>query len=134
LTVNLGLNPSARTYRFDPALEDENARPDFMVPVYPAYLVDKGEAALLPEIQVTAAAPRAFFVHAGDDKGQTSALASAYLYVEYRKLGIPAELHVYSKGGHGFGMKKNGLPVNDWALRVGDWLKAEGVISPGLAK
>jgi hypothetical protein len=56
------------------------------------------------------------------------------LYVEYRKLGIPAELHVYSKGGHGFGMKKNGLPVNDWALRVGDWLRAEGIVSQALAK
>jgi hypothetical protein len=134
LTVNLGLNPSARTYRFDAAMEDENARPDFMVPVYPAYLVDKGESALLPEVKVTANSPRAFFVHAGDDKGQTSALASTYLYVEYRKLGLPAELHVYSKGGHGFGMRRNGLPVNDWASRVGEWMKAEGIVPAPLAK
>ncbi len=128
LTVNLGLNHGARTYAFDAALEVENARPDFMVPVYPAYLVEKGEGALLPEVKVTTASPRAFFIHAGDDKGQTSALASAYLYVEYRKLGLPAELHVYSKGGHGFGMKRNGLPVNDWAARVGEWLRAEGIV------
>jgi len=128
LTVNLALNPSARTYAFDAALEAEDARPDFMVPVYPAYLVEKGEGALLPEVKITPSSPRAFFVHAGDDKGQTSALASAYLYVEYRKLGLPAELHVYSKGGHGFGMRRNGLPVNDWAARVGEWLRAEGIV------
>jgi hypothetical protein len=63
-------------------------------------------------------------VHANDDK--ITAAGSALLYLEYKKLGLPAELHIYNKGGHGYGMKKSGQPVNSWPDRVGDWLKNSG--------
>ena len=53
-------------------------------------------------------------------------VCSALLYLEYKKLGLPAELHIYAKGGHGFGMKDSGLPTASWHLRVGEWMKAMG--------
>jgi acetyl esterase/lipase len=44
--------------------------------------------------------------------------------------GIPAEIHVYSRGGHGFGMQKKGLPVDTWTDRFRDWLAVQGLLKP----
>lgn len=118
------LHANERTYPQVAELDVENATPDFSVPIYPAYLTEKGDAALKAEFTVTPKAPPICLVHANDDK--ITAAGSALLYIEYRKLNLPAELHVYSKGGHGFGMRKSGQPVNQWPERVADWLKSGG--------
>jgi predicted esterase len=81
---------------------------------------------LLPEIKVSDKSPPICLIHAHDDKGVTSASASALLYLEYKKLNLPAELHIYAKGAHGFGMKQSGLPTATWFIRVGEWMKAMG--------
>ena len=57
--------------------------------------------------------------------GLTASLASAVLK-GYTEAGGQAELHIYSKGGHGFGMNQRGLPVDSWIERFHDWLKATG--------
>lgn len=128
LTVMASLHPNERTYTQDPALDVEDASPNFSVPVYPAYLVPSKEETftLKPEIKVTEKSPPVCLVHAGDDKGITSASGSALLYLEYKKLNLPAELHIYAKGGHGFGMRKTGLPTADWLVRVAEWIKSMG--------
>jgi acetyl esterase/lipase len=106
----------------DPSVTKEE-RPNFVVPIYPAYLtVEKEEFRLLPELQVTPETPPAFFIHAGDDR--ITAAGSALLYLEYKKQKVPAELHIYSSGGHGFGMKANGAPINQWHVRLSEWLKS----------
>lgn len=128
LTVMLTLHPNERTYTTDPALDVDDATPSFSVPVYPAYLVVSKDDTfhLKPEITVTPKAPPICLVHANDDKGVTSPTGSALLYLEYKKLNLPAELHIYVKGGHGFGMRKSGLPTADWLPRVGEWMKSMG--------
>lgn len=127
LTVMTTLHANERTYPQDPALDVEDATPNFSIPVYPAYLVSKDDTfTLLPEVKVTDKSPPMCLVHAHDDKGVTSASASALLYMEYKKLNLPAELHIYAKGGHGFGMKKSGLPTAEWLVRVGEWMKSMG--------
>lgn len=125
LTVMTTLHANDRTYTTDPALDVEDATPNFAVPVYPAYLVSKEDPFhLLPGFEVSAKSPPMCFVHANDDSW--SATASALLYLEYKKLNIPCELHIYAKGGHGFGMRKSGGPVNDWPDRVAEWMKSMG--------
>lgn len=129
LTVMTTLHPNDRTYPADPALDVDDATPSFSIPVYPAYLVSKEDTfTLLPDVKVTDKSPPMCLVHAGDDKGVTSSSGSAMLYLEYKKLGLPAELHIYSKGGHGFGMRKTGLPVADWLVRVGEWMRSMGYL------
>lgn len=130
LTVMTTLHPNDRTYTTDPALDVEDATPNFSVPVYPAYLVKSKDETfeLKPEIKVTDKAPPICIVHTHDDKGITSPSGSALLYLEYKKLNLPAELHIYAKGGHGFGMRKSGLPSADWLVRVGEWMKSMGWI------
>ncbi|QIF03756.1 alpha/beta hydrolase [Roseimicrobium sp. ORNL1] len=127
LTVMTTLHPNERTYTQDPALDKEDVTPNFSIPVYPAYLVTKEDTfKLLPEITVTKKSPPMCLVHAHDDKGTTSASASALLYLEYKKLDLPAELHIYTKGGHGFGMKVKNEPVDQWLERVGEWMTSMG--------
>ena len=127
LAVMTAFHAKERMYRIDPHIDIEDVVPNFLIPVYPAYLVSKDDTfTLLGLCKPTAAAPPACMIHAHDDKGTTSSSASALLYLEYKRLGIPAELHICSSGGHGFGMRKSGKPINDWPDRVAEWMKASG--------
>jgi len=44
--------------------------------------------------------------------------------------GKSAELHIYAKGGHGFGMREQKLPTDQWIERFGDWLGVQGLLRP----
>ena len=126
LAIMTALHANERTYTPDAAIEADDATPNFAIPVYPAYLTKKGtDAPLLPEIAVTAKSPPLCLVHATDDPW--TAAGSALVYLEYKKLGIPCELHVYAKGGHGFGMKRGRLPVSRWPDRVIEWMAGAGL-------
>jgi acetyl esterase/lipase len=131
LSVMTALHPNERTYAPEAALDVEDARPDFLIPVYPAYLTAPGEEwALESRVTVTEKAPPVCLIHAHDDKGRTSAAGSALLYLEYKKRGVPAELHICTQGGHGFGMRRGGQPVHDWPQRVEEWMRAMGLLTP----
>ena len=131
LSVMASLHANERTYPTDPALDVADATPNFLIPIYPAYLVGKDDTfTLLPSVQVTPAAPPICLVHAHDDSGVTSASGSALLYMEYKKLKLPAELHIFSSGGHGFGMRKSEKPVAQWPQRVGEWMRTMGLLDP----
>jgi acetyl esterase/lipase len=135
LAVMASLYANERTYRTDPACDVEDATPDFVIPVYPAYLVSaENPFALLPTIKLTSKSPPACLIHAHDDRGTTSASASALLYLEYKKLGLPAELHVFHAGGHGFGMRQGSSPVASWPQRVGEWMAAMGWLDKSAAQ
>jgi len=98
---------------------DAESRPDFAAPIYgPGFGPTK----------VPANAPPLFILCASDD--QLAADGSVRLYSEWRAAGRPAELHLYEKGGHGFGMARRGLPVDHWIERFGDWLAQHGMIKP----
>lgn len=101
-------------------------RPDFGVLVYPAYLTEKG-GGLKPEYQVTKDSPPMLFVHASDDG--VSSENSVELYRALKKAGVPAELHLYASGGHGFGMRKIPHPAATWPDRAADWMKARGLLN-----
>jgi acetyl esterase/lipase len=68
-----------------------------------------------------------FLLAANDDP--MGAGASLPLYTAWRDAGHPVELHLYAQGGHGFGMKKQGLPSDHWIDRFGDWLQAHGFLA-----
>jgi len=95
------------------------SRPDFLVPVYPwttAY----------PVGEVPEDAPPLLVICATDDPLQL-APGSVELYTSWLEAGKPAGLHMYARGGHGFGMKKQGLPSDDWIQRFYEWALAEGI-------
>lgn len=95
-------------------------RPDFLAPVYPY-------TGALKQTAVPNDAPPIFICAATDDQ-LGFASQSSNLYNNWIAAGKPAELHMYAKGGHGFGMRKQGLPVDTWIDRFGDWLQFQGLL------
>ena len=91
-------------------LHDAGSRPDFAAPIYP------GPG---PEAPVPADAPPLFIACAHDDG---LAPVSARLYMDWLSAGHSAEMHIYSRGGHGFALRPLGLPVDTWIDRFGEWL------------
>jgi acetyl esterase/lipase len=126
LSVMLALHGDERQYEMDPAMDGGSALPNFVIPIYPAYLAQDDGSALLPAIRVTEKAPAICLIHAHNDR--ITPAGSALLYLEYKKLNLPAELHIYGDGGHGFGMKQNGHAINQWPDRVADWFKQLGLV------
>ena len=103
--------------------------PNFGVMIYGGGFVDYKEPTKLKEgFSVPADAPPMFLACAHDD-GQNPTAATV-LYLGYKKNNIPCELHLFTKGGHGFGMRDNKQPINQWPQRCAEWMQAMGWIAP----
>lgn len=99
---------------------DKDSRPGFLVPVY-AY------TGAVPPAPVPSDAPPMFIVAATDDDFGLGP-QSVDLYSKWAAAKKPAELHMYSKGGHGFGMRTQHTPSDTWIDRFGDWLAVQGLL------
>lgn len=127
LTGHAAWDRGVRTYPQKPELDDPRG-PDFIVFVYGGGFLDPTDKTKFrPGFSVPADAPPAFFLVAHDDK--TNPIEATMLYLEYKKLGIPAEVHICTKGGHGFGMRRDKNPVNDWPQRCAEWMRAAGYLN-----
>ena len=116
-----------RRYEVDPAIDGASAVPDFGVLVYAAYLLDeKNPDVLSPEVKVTDQTPPAFLVIAHDDKKFVE--GNARFYIEMLRKNRPCELHIFAKGGHGFGFKNTPEAIVQWPDLAGKWLAAEGFL------
>ncbi len=97
---------------------DAESRPNFAAPIY---------GGILSEKPVTPDAPPLFVLAANDDPLAGSSIGIASRWKAAHR---PVELHIYAKGGHGFGMKKQNLPVDGWIDRFGEWLDYMGYLKP----
>jgi len=111
-------------------VERVGSRPDFTVSVYPAYRPGASRPDAPPLFPVPKDAPPAFLVCADDDRSHVEATVKFYLELEANH--IPAEMHIYAYGGHGFGLRptKKPAPVMGWTDRLKEWL-AEQSLSAG---
>jgi acetyl esterase/lipase len=131
LTAWTSTNFDKRAYEPTDAIDKESCRPDFTVLIYPAYLMSKAKDGLQPDIRVSKETPPTFFVYAEDDPvGPENALL---MYLALKKERVSAEIHVYSKGGHGFGLRKSDKPCSTWPERCAEWVKAQGLLKPAAA-
>jgi len=132
-------NPQAE----DP-IEKESSRPDYMMLIYPVVsmsnavghegsrknlLGDNPDPKLVKlysnELQVTDKTPPTFLVTTSDDP--VKAENSINFYLAMRKAKVPAELHIYEQGGHGYGLRRSPDPVATWPERCMDWMKAREI-------
>lgn len=136
LTAMTGMHWQKAAYDRIDESDDLSCRPDFMCPIYAAYLgpdYKDNVAELGPLVKVTAKTPPTFMAVTADDTHRGS--LSALLFVQLKLSKVPAELHIYSKGGHGYGIRESANPVSTWHLRLGEWLKVQGLLNqPGTAK
>jgi len=126
LTALACTNYDHRTYEAVDDADKISCRPDFGVCVYPAWLVDDKTGQLKPEFHVTSETPQMFFVHAGND-GITSA-NSVEMYLALKHANVPAEIHVYPTGGHGFGLRPSKEPCSEWPQRCEAWMRSQGLL------
>lgn len=114
-------NTADRTYERIDAADTLSSRPDFAVLVYPAYLTasDQGPE-LASEVTVTENTPPTLLVQAEDDNVPVE--NSLFYYLSLKRAGVPAEMHLYATGGHGYGLRKVDSPVHTWPERAARWL------------
>jgi acetyl esterase/lipase len=117
-----------RLYPAVDAADEVSCRPDFAVALYPGHLaVREKDFALNPDLQVNSRTPPTFLLQAQDDPVDPVENSLVY-YAALRKAGVPAEVHVYVKGGHAFGLRPTEAPITRWPQLVETWLAAIGMI------
>jgi acetyl esterase/lipase len=119
------LKYNQRQYDKIDAVDDVSSRPDFGVLIYAAYLADQN-GNLRPEYQPTKDTPPMFFAFAMDDRVPVE--GSFALAKALKSVGVPAELHMYDSGGHGFGMRKSEFPAHTWPARCAEWMEHRGLL------
>jgi acetyl esterase/lipase len=127
---------AALSTHFDPRLYDSldaadklSCRPDFAVIVYPGYLaLSEQNFAPNAEIHVTEQTPPSFIVQAEDDPVHVENSTVYFLALKNAK--VPAELHLYAQGGHGYGLRRTTQPVTAWPQLVETWLRTIQVLQP----
>jgi acetyl esterase/lipase len=98
-----------------------SCKPDFALVLYPGYLAlaDQNFAAN-PDIHPTAATPPTFILQAEDDPVHVENAVVYFLALKNAK--VPAELHVFSQGGHGYGLRPRDFPIMGWPKLAETWL------------
>ena len=132
LTAWTSTNFDKRAYEPIDAVDKVDCRPDFAVLVYPGGVVARDRDELSPEIRVRKECPPMFFAHAGNDPVKSD--NSVLMYLALKRAGVPAELHVYATGGHGFGLRPSDEPCSTWPKRCEDWMRKRGFLKANSGK
>jgi acetyl esterase/lipase len=149
LAAYLGARFAAKVADPVDEIDRASARPDFLILMYPVVSMEDGLAhggsrrALLgsspgkdlvsaysADRQVDKTAPRTLLVLADDDTAVLPENSIRY-YQALKRAGVPAELHIFAQGGHGFGVGKAaaaGLPVGNWPNLAWAWMLANGIV------
>ncbi len=118
---------ATRTYAPIDAADSVSCRPDFTILIYPAYLTAENDRSVLaPEFTVTAQTPPTFLVQTEDDPIHVENSLTYYRALTTWK--VPAEMHLFSAGGHGYGLRPSSEPVTQWPKLAEAWLRARGIL------
>ena len=124
-----------RAYEALDDVDKVSCRPDFAAAIYPGYLIEQPRAgvevnkdALAPYMRIPKDTPPIFFAHAADDSVAGSE-NSVVMHLALKKASIPSELHIYAKGGHGFGVRPTELPCSRWPESLIGWLQSQSLLA-----
>jgi len=122
LAARLSTGYRSRAYAEVNAADRLSCRPDFAILVYPAYLFQERQPReLVEEVRVTAQTPPAFLVQSQDDDKHVD--SSIAFYLALKKAGVPADLHLFASGGHGYALREKKRPVSLWPKLCETWLR-----------
>ncbi len=132
LSAALSNNYESRIYPPVDAADKADCRPDFAVLVYPGGLTERGTGdktgvdKLGPEVIPSVKTPPTFLVQSEDDPVRVE---NSLLYYQALKAAkVPAEMHLYAKGGHGYGLRATKQPVTRWPALVETWMRGLGML------
>ena len=105
-----------------------SARPDFAFILYPGYLVHwPDKMTIAPEAVPTAATPPTFLLQAENDSVHEE---NALIYFQALKdAKVPAEIHLFAEGGHGYGLRPTDLPITHWPALAETWLRTIHILN-----
>lgn len=119
------LHAEKRSYEDVDDVDTVSCRLNFAMVIYAGLGLGSGAS----EPTVDKNTPPTFFVVAHNDNFAERTVRS---YLALKKAGVPAELHVYASGGHGFGIRpQNTPPVNDWTNRLEAWMRYQKLLDHG---
>ena len=127
LCAALSTSSEKRTYEAIDDADKQSCRPDFQTLIYAAYLTqkDKGDE-VSPDTAVSKTTPPTFMAMTEDDP--VRAETALFYYLALKNAKVPAELHLYPIGGHGYGLRRTPFNIGTWPQRAEEWLKALGVL------
>jgi acetyl esterase/lipase len=129
LVAVLGTHASDPIYLPIDTADKLSARPNFILLIYPAYLAEEESLpAVRPEVKPIALTPPSFLIQAEDDPEKVEN-ASAY-YEALKQAAVPAEMHLFANGGHGYGLRPTKLPITHWPDLAASWLRTLGITAP----
>jgi acetyl esterase/lipase len=119
---------AANPPRFEPAAPAGSARPDVLMLIYPWKIGGADGKGVRDDVTIDAGMPPTFIAQASNDPASLAQSAAA-VYLALLAAKVPAEIHLYESGGHGFGMQKrdNAPGTSDWPNRALDWLRGRGL-------
>lgn len=121
LAAALSTHFDKRIYNPIDAADELSCRPDFAVIIYPGYLaIAEQNFAPNADIHVTEQTPPTFLTQAEDDPVHVE--NSVVYFMALKNAKVPAEMHIYAQGGHGYGLRRTDLPVTGWPQLVETWL------------
>jgi acetyl esterase/lipase len=117
-----------RIYPAVDAADQLSCRPDFAIIIYPGYLA-MAEENFAPNsaIEVTAQTPPTFLLQAENDPVHVE--NSMTYFMALKHAAVPAEMHIYAEGGHGYGLRATELPITGWPKLAETWLHTIHVLS-----
>jgi acetyl esterase/lipase len=113
-----------RAYAKTDSADEHSCAPNFALLIYPAGFVDKETGKLRTHLKVSKDTAPVFFVMAEDDQVDCDNCTVLFTALKHAK--VPAELHIYTHGGHGYGLRPTELPVTRWSARAAEWLQDMG--------
>jgi acetyl esterase/lipase len=130
IAADIETNFDQRTYQAVDAIDTSGTRPDFAVVIYPGGIMKRGSEppALTDDVRVTKDTPPTFISISHDDRGGSE--QAVYFYLALKHAGVPAELHVWGEGGHGYGIRPGTTPHTTWPARVAEWMAVRGLLKP----
>jgi len=131
VAANIISNSDHRLYAAIDDFDKIPTRPDFAIVIYPGGVIKRGSdvPAMNDDIHLTKEAPPTFLSISHDDRGGSE--QAVYFYLALKRAGVPAELHVWAEGGHGYGIRPSKLPHATWPARAADWMEVRGLLKPG---
>ena len=110
---------SERLYQSVDRHDDHSFRPAFAAPIYSGWWMPEGA-------DLSEACPPFFMVITYDDKDRSIGMSE--VFIALKKAKVSAEMHIYSEGGHGYGLRRTDKPVTSWNDRMEDWLRIKGFL------
>ena len=99
--------------------DDHSFKPAFAAPIYSGWWMPEGA-------DLSASCPPFFMVITYDDKDRSIGMAEVFIALKKAKVSV--EMHIYSEGGHGYGLRRTEKPVTSWSDRMEDWLRLKGFL------